>query len=334
VPDPLFFDALVITKAENVRYLSGFTGSSAVAVITGEAATIFTDGRYREQVARETANWNVNIVTRDITESIAASLHKRQGAVGLEDSSTIAFQQRLIKSLPDSTIEFTSKVVETMRERKDPTEIEAIRLAAGCARRAWENLLPMISPGVSERELAARLDFLMMSAGADKPAFDTIVASGPNSSMPHARITDRRLEQGDLVVIDFGALKDGYCCDVTRTICLGEPTQLQARVTDVVREASDAAFAILAPGVAAADVDRAARERLEALGFAENFVHGLGHGVGLEAHEKPTLSSLSTDTLEPGMVFTIEPGVYIEGEFGARHEETVLLTENGANILT
>jgi Xaa-Pro aminopeptidase len=187
---------------------------------------------------------------------------------------------------------------------------------------------------VSERQLAAGLDYRMMSAGAEKPAFDTVVASGPNSSMPHAGITDRVLENGDLVVMDFGALADGYCCDITRTVYLGEPDPEARAILEAVHLAWEAAFAVLAPGVPVAQADLAARDRLAESGFAEQFVHSLGHGVGLEIHEKPTLSQLSKETLEAGMVFTVEPGVYLEGSMGVRHEETVVLTEAGPEVLS
>jgi Xaa-Pro aminopeptidase len=329
----LGLEGLVITKRENVRYLSGFTGSSAVGVVTAGATTLITDGRYREQAGLESASWKIVIYSKDITESIAAAL-AGVSSVGLEDSSTIAFQARLSKALSDTRIDTADDLVERLRTVKEPREVDAIRGAVSCAKQAWDTLLPMIQPGVTERQLAAGLDYRMMSAGAEKPAFDTVVASGPNSAMPHAGITDRQLESGDLVVIDFGALKDGYCCDITRTIFLGEPDGKSHAILEGVRLAWDAAFATLAPGAPAADVDRAARDKLCELGLSEQFVHSLGHGVGLEVHEKPNLSQLSKETLEAGMVFTVEPGVYIEGLMGARHEETVALTEEGAEILS
>jgi Xaa-Pro aminopeptidase len=329
----LELDALVVTKIENIRYLSGFTGSSAVAVVTPGSAVLVTDGRYREQAGREAAQWEMVIYSRNIMDAIAGALPETR-SVGLEDSSTIAFRGKLAKDLNEKRIEHTDGVVERLRAIKEPGEIEAVRGAVSCARHAWETLLPMIQPGVSERQLAAGLDYRMMSSGAEKPAFDTVVASGPNSSMPHAGITDRVLQNGDLIVIDFGALADGYCCDITRTVYLGEPDPEARAVLEAVHLAWEAAFAVLAAGVPVAQVDRAARDSLAESGFAERFVHSLGHGVGLEVHEKPTLSQLSEETLEAGMVFTIEPGVYLEGSMGVRHEETVVLTEAGPEVLS
>jgi Xaa-Pro aminopeptidase len=174
----------------------------------------------------------------------------------------------------------------------------------------------------------------MMLSGADGPAFDTVVASGPNSSLPHAGISDRSLAEGDLVVIDFGARKDGYCTDTSRTIVLGEPNSQQQHLLDSVKEASDAALAVLKPGIQASEVDQVARKVIADKGLADNFSHGLGHGAGLEVHEKPTLSTVSKDVLQPGMVFTIEPGIYIEGWGGVRLEELVLMKADGIEVLS
>jgi Xaa-Pro aminopeptidase len=331
--DRMELHALIIIKRENVRYLSGFTGSSSVAVLTPEHSILVTDGRYREQAAIEAPAWDIVIYTRDLMKAVAVNACGAR-KVGLENTATIGFHKRLAKALDDADITFTDGLVEALRVRKEPDETAKIRSAVTCARHAWDSLLPMIQPGVTERQLAAGLDYRMMMAGADKPAFDTVVASGPNASMPHAGITDRVLEEGDQVVMDFGAMKNGYCCDVTRTVALGQPSERAAEVAHAVRGAWDAAYAAVAPGVACADVDHAARKFLEDAGYGKQFVHGLGHGVGLEVHEKPTVSYLSKETLEPGMVFTIEPGVYLEGETGARHEETVLLTSNGPEVLT
>lgn len=324
---------LAVTRRENVRYLSGFTGENGFAVITGERAVFVTDGRFREQAERELDGWEVLIYKKDLAVAIASCLEGVARA-GLEDSATVAFHSRLADALGETELEITDALVESLRVRKDPGEIRAIREAIACALTAWDSLLPMLQAGVTERQLAAGLDYRMLTAGADKPAFDTIVASGPNASMPHAGITDRVIEPGDQIIIDFGAMKDGYNCDITRTIALGEPSGRAADIANAVRGAWEAAFAALKPGVAAAEVDAAARDFLKSTGFADEFVHSLGHGVGLDVHEKPALSSLSAETLEPGMVFTIEPGIYLEGEAGARHEEMVLLTREGPVVLS
>ncbi|MCG2795678.1 MAG: aminopeptidase P family protein, partial [Actinomycetia bacterium] len=243
--------------------------------------------------------------------------------------------RKLKEALPGTCgLEPALGVVEGLRSRKSQGEVRLIREALHCAARAFGEVFPLVEPGITERELAAQLDYRMMLAGADGPAFDTVVASGPNSSLPHAGITDRALAAGDLVVIDFGARKSGYCSDTTRTLVLGQPDEVGRRVLMAVSGALEAALAALRPGVRARDVDLAAREHLEQCGFGGSFLHGLGHGVGLEVHEKPSLSRKSSDVLEPGMVFTVEPGVYIEGKCGARIEEMVIMTESGFEIMS
>ena len=325
--------ALLVTYIENVRYLTGFTGSSAVALITPDDSWLVTDGRYREQAAGETV-CDVVIYDDAITTSIARLL-EGIAIVGFEENIPFGLYRKLREALNDSCeLEPTTGLVEEMRSRKDPAEINLIREALDLARLGLERTGPLLEPGITEREFAAQLDYQMTHAGADGPSFDTVVASGPNSSLPHAGITDRVLAPGDLVVIDFGARKNGYCSDITRTVVLGEPDNQERRVLDSVLGALQAALAALHPGVRAQEVDLAAREHIEQCGFGDCFVHGLGHGVGLEVHEKPSLSHRSLVTLNPGMVFTVEPGVYVEGECGARLEEMVLMTETGYEVIS
>lgn len=326
-------EGLIVTKIENIRYLCGFSGDNGCAVIDRSRALLVTDGRYREQAHGETAGWEILIYERDLVKTIAACLAGGR-RWGLEDTATVAFETRLSRAAEGVDLVASSSLVEGIRAIKEPREIEAIRAATACALEAWESLLPMIQPGVTERHLAAGLDYRMMTAGADKPAFDTIVASGPNASMPHAGITDRELREGDHVIVDFGAARDGYNSDITRTIAVGEPRGRASEVAGAVRGAWEAAFSRIEPGVPVADLDDAARRHLEGAGLSERFVHSLGHGVGLEVHEKPSLSRFSEETLQPGMVFTVEPGVYLEGETGARHEEMVWLSDEGPVVLS
>ena len=322
-----------MTGIDNVRYLTGFTGSSAALVIATRDSWLVTDGRYREQAAGETV-CNVVIFDDAMTTSIARLL-EGIAIVGFEEDIPFGLHRKLREALGDSCeLEPTTGLVEELRSRKDGGEVDLITGAIHCADVAFSQARHMIRPGVTEREFAAELDYRMMLAGADGHAFDTVVASGPNSSLPHAGITDRVLAPGDLVVIDFGARKDGYCSDTTRTMVLGEPDDLERRVLDAVSGALQAALAALHPGVGAPDVDSAAREHVEGCGFGDCFVHGLGHGVGLDIHEKPSLSRKSPDRLDPGMVFTVEPGVYIAGKCGARLEEMVLMTETGFEVMS
>jgi Xaa-Pro aminopeptidase len=325
---------LIITKMENVRYLNGFTGSNAAAVATPDDCVLITDGRYREQARKEAQQWETVVYTEDLTKSISSLLEGIE-SIGFEATASFEFVERLRQVFPGrSTLQSTRGIVEEMRARKDEQEISLIRQALECAGKASAEVLPLIQPGRTEREIAAELDCKMILFGADGPAFDTVVASGPNSSMPHAGITDRALAEGDLVVIDFGARKDGYCTDTSRTFILGEPNSQQKHLLDAVKEASDAALAVLKPGIQASEVDQVARKVIADKGFADNFSHGLGHGVGLEVHEKPTLSTVSKDVLQPGMVFTIEPGIYIEGWGGVRLEELVLMKADGIEVLS
>jgi len=325
---------LIITKMENVRYLSGFTGSNAVAVVTSDDCVLITDGRYRDQARIEAPQWETVVYRDDLPKSISSFLEGIE-STGFEATASFEFVERLRQVFPGrSTLQTTRGIVEEMRARKDEQEIELIRQALECAGKAFSETLPLVKPGNTEREIASEIDYRMMLSGADGPAFETVVASGPNSSMPHAGITDRALAEGDLVVIDFGARKDGYCTDTSRTIVLGEPKSQQKHLLGAVEEASDAALAVLKPGIQASEVDQVARKVIADKGLADNFSHGLGHGVGLEVHEKPTLSTVSKDALQPGMVFTIEPGIYVEGWGGVRLEELVLMKADGIEVLS
>jgi Xaa-Pro aminopeptidase len=326
--------ALIITKIENVRYLSGFTGSNAVAVATPDDFVLVTDGRYREQARIEATRWETVVYKDDLTKAVSSFLKGVESA-GFETTASFEFVERIREAFAGRVaLQPTRGIVEQLRERKDEQEISIIREAVGCAGRAFTEILPLVEPGNTEREIAAELDYKMMLFGADGPAFETVVASGPNSSMPHAGISDRALAEGDLVVVDFGAKKGGYCTDTSRTFVLGEPHGRQQALFEAVKEAADSTLAILKAGLPASEADGAAREVVSSKGFAGNFSHGLGHGVGLEVHERPMLSASSKELLEPGMVFTVEPGIYLEGWGGVRFEEMVLMTNAGVEVLT
>ena len=325
---------IVVSKIENVRYLTGFTGSSAFSVITDDTRALVTDGRYEYQAAMECDGWDVRVYSTSLFE-LLGSLLKGVEKVAFESSVSYGFHRRLDTALSEGQeLVETPSMIEAHRARKDPGEVLLIEASIRCAASAFEHVLPMIAPGANERDVAAELDYRMVKAGADMMAFDTVVASGPNSALPHAGITDRVIEEGDLVVVDFGARKDGYNCDITRTVVAGVTLERQRLIIEAVNDAVDTAVEGILPGVDARAVDALARGPLRERGLGEHFSHGTGHGVGLEVHELPTLSRLSTDILEPMMVFTIEPGVYIEGWGGVRVEEMVLLEEAGPRIMT
>jgi Xaa-Pro aminopeptidase len=224
--------------------------------------------------------------------------------------------------------------VRELRLRKDSHELAHIRLAIRRAEESFRELQQFIKPGATERELALKLEYLMRDKGARRAAFDTIVASAGNGAMPHASVTGRRIRKGDLVTIDFGAEANGYCCDITRTICIGRPTARQREIHELVRSAQESAMKSVRPGVSCKSVDDAAREVIRKAGHGAHFGHGTGHGIGLMVHEGPSVSPLSKDSVEPGMVFTVEPGVYIPGWGGVRIEDMVLATDGGIKVLT
>jgi Xaa-Pro aminopeptidase len=232
----------------------------------------------------------------------------------------------------------TERVVEQARIVKDEAEIATLRESARRLTVVANAAFELIRPGISERAVAARIERAIRDAGYERPAFDTIVASGPNAALPHYRAGDRLLDAGDLVVLDFGGVLDGYCSDLTRTVAVAPPSAEAYRVFNAVREAQQAAIDIVKPGVATADVDRAARRVLEGHGLGEAFGHGTGHGLGLDVHEEPRLTrphaGMASVPLEPGMVFTIEPGAYLPGWGGVRIEDDVLVTEHGCDVLT
>ena len=330
-------DALVVTCLTNVRYLSGFTGSAGVLAITRAGALLTTDGRYRTQSAEQLAAAGVDaeITIGPVTAQQDALKAFVGGArVGLEAdhvswSASRRWGELLGEVLP------TSGQVEALREVKDPGEIDRIERAGAIADAALDEVLPMLAKGVTEAELALALDTAMRRKGAEAVAFETIVASGPNAAKPHHRPTGREVRHGEAVVVDFGATFEGYRSDMTRTFFVGgESTGELARVFEVVADSQARGVAAVAPGVGCKEVDAICRDVIARAGWAERFEHGTGHGVGLDIHEAPTVSPLGTATLVPGMVVTVEPGIYLPGTGGVRIEDTLVVTETGNRALT
>jgi Xaa-Pro aminopeptidase len=332
-------DALLVTKLTNVRYLTGFTGSAAVLLVTPGDALFVTDGRYAERSQEELGVAGVTART-EIGATAAAQRALLAGAVapgtrlGLEDHAVTWAQQREyatafegVELVPAGTL------VEGLRRVKDPGEIDRIRRACAIADDAFQALLPRLA-GVTEREFARLLEFAMRERGASGNSFDPIIASGPNGSKPHHTPTDRVIGRHELVVCDFGCVVDGYCSDMTRTVAMGDPGAEARRVYDVVLESQRAGRAHVAAGVGCADVDRASRDVIAAAGWADAFSHSTGHGVGLEIHEAPRVASTADDTLLLGDVVTVEPGVYLRGVGGVRIEDTVVVGADGAEPLT
>ena len=337
-------DALLVTTLANVRYLTGFGGSAGALFVTEDRALLVTDGRYRTEAAEQLCAHGVDGCVELAVggaqaqrETIAAAVSGLAGGatrpvrIGLEaDDVTWSAQRRWADVLTPSEPVATSGVVEGLRQVKDAGELARMQNAAAIADAALGRILPMLRERPTEREVALALDVTMREMGADDRAFETIVASGPNAAKPHARPAGRCIETGDPVVIDFGAVFDGYRSDMTRTFSVGgRPHGALARVFDVVTAAQQAGVEAVRSGVAAGDVDKVCRKLI-----ADAFEHGTGHGVGLDVHEAPTVGPGSTAILGAGVVVTVEPGVYLAGIGGVRVEDTVVVTEQGCRPLT
>lgn len=328
-------DALLITKIPNVTYFSGFRGDSTALLIGKNFRKLITDGRYTEQAVTQAKNFTLVEQTeglwKKIVDEIKISGGKRIGFEGLV--VTVAENNFLKKELKG--VKFKSVALDLLRQVKDTAELENIRVACEIADDAFKKVLPVIRPGVREIEVAAELEYFMRRLGSEKPAFTTIVASGWRSSLPHGTATDKKIYAGEFVTMDFGAVYNGYRSDITRTICVGRASAEQKKIYNAVLDAQLYGLEIITTGKSGKEIDSAVRERLTSAGYGDYFVHGLGHGVGLEIHEEPRLSKLSKcESLLPNMIVTDEPGVYIGNFGGVRIEDTVLVTSGRAEPLT
>jgi Xaa-Pro aminopeptidase len=328
-------EALLVTDMVNVRYLSGFTGSEAVLLVTRRGQSLLVDSRYTTQAAGQAPGYAVVQTARRPEElrDAAARLKVRRLAFEAEGISHARFLE-LKRAMKGVALVRMNDVIGRLRARKTAAEVRRIQRAADIARRAFGEVWPRVRPGMRETELAAALEARMRELGSEKAAFDTIVASGPRGALPHGVATGRKMRAGELVTVDFGAIFEGYQSDQTITFALGRPSAKLARIYATVREAHDRALARVRPGEVAREVDRAAREHIAAAGFGDYFGHGLGHGVGLETHEAPMLNARGKAVLAEGNVVTIEPGIYIPGLGGVRIEDMALVTRTGARVLT
>ncbi|MEZ5141876.1 MAG: Xaa-Pro peptidase family protein [Acidimicrobiales bacterium] len=334
-------DALLVTHLVNLRYLTGFTGSAGLLLVTSDGLLFVSDGRYRDQAAEQLAaagvEARVEITGTEQRQVVAGAVADAGTArIGLEaEHVSWAQQRRYAEEWFGSTeLVATTGLVEGLRLVKDEGEVARMAAAARIADDALAHVRSRLREGPTEAEVALELDTEMRRLGAVGPSFETIVAAGPNGAKPHARPSSRRIAEGDLVVIDFGAVVDGYCSDMTRTVVVGEPTATQQRMWDVVAEAQQAGVDAVAPGAAAADVDQACRSVIAAAGWGEAFLHATGHGVGLDIHEAPRVAATGDATLAAGNVVTVEPGVYLPDHGGVRIEDTLLVTDGGCRPLT
>jgi Xaa-Pro aminopeptidase len=337
-------DALLVTNLTNVRYLGGFTGSAALLLVPADEAAepvFVTDGRYRDQATSELADAGVTARTviameEDGRRRALAGAAVGLGRLGLEAENVTWAQKRRFAAdwFPDAQLVPTAGLVESLRLVKDAGEVARIQAACEMADAALAAVRHRLGEGPTEAEVALELEWQMRRLGAEGPSFETIVASGPNGAMPHHRAGDRRIADGDLVVLDFGALVDGYHSDMTRTVMVGEPSDTQARMYAVVREAQAAGVAAVKAGAEASAADDACRSVIREAGWDEAFLHATGHGVGLDIHEPPRVARTADAMLSDGQVVTVEPGVYLAEHGGVRIEDTVVVTSEGCRTLT
>jgi len=327
-------ESLLVIRREDVRYLTNFTGSAGSLLLAHGKPCLITDFRYKLQASREATGTEILIQKKDFFEALREAAD-RMGikSIWCDESSLTIETLKKVKKV-GLRVRERRDLVRLLRLRKDRHELVNIRKAIHRAEESFRELKRRIKPGSSERELGLALEFLMREKGSRKEAFDTIIASGPNGAMPHASVTNRRIRSGDLVTVDFGAEAHGYFCDITRTLCVGRPTPRQREIHELVLNAQTAAMATVRPGIECKSVDKAARDVIRQAGHGAHFGHGTGHGVGLMVHEGPSISPLSTDTVQPDMVFTVEPGVYIPRWGGVRIEDMILPTEKKMRVLT
>jgi Xaa-Pro aminopeptidase/Xaa-Pro dipeptidase len=328
-------DALLILSEKNIRYLTGFTGGEGALMAGPDWLTLLVDGRYATQARAEARGAEI-FEFRNRVDGIAAAIHRRGvGSVGFE-SPFLSVEEylRLQEALPEAALRPLPKGFEFLRAVKDDGEIDRIREAARISREALAAIREMIRPGVREEEIALELEYRMRRSGAEQVSFETIVAAGANSALPHATPGRRAIADGDCVIIDYGAVCGGYHSDETCTFVVGRASERQREVYRHVLEAHDRAIRAIRAGVSCGEIDGIARSYLAGAGLESAFAHGTGHGVGLDVHEAPRLAAGREELLRAGMVVTVEPGVYLPGLWGIRIEDTVLVTEAGCEILT
>lgn len=331
--EKLKLDGIMIDRRENIYYLSGFTGGAdARLLVTDKETLLFTDSRYTEQAARESPDWTL-IEEKPPMGQALKERARLAGRVGLEDTVSYRFFQEMKEELGDRVVP-VSDVVEELRVIKEPEELEHLRKAAAIGSEVFSELLPQLQAGMTERSVANFILSALREKGAEKESFDPIAVSGPNAALPHGVPGDRILQRGDMLTLDFGGFYRGYAGDMTRTVAISEADQRLRDVYAKVLEAQQCGVEQVKAGVRCADVDRMVRETLRKYDLDQFFAHGTGHGIGLEIHEAPNVSSRSQWVLQEGMVITIEPGVYIPGWGGIRIEDSVIVKGYGCEIIT
>lgn len=335
-------DGLLVTHLPNIRYLTGFTGSAGILVVVSGSAVFLTDGRYRTQASEQVRACRVSVARQaPLTAAGEWIKHRNKGKaarlrIGIEaNHMTVADRARLAATAGVSIrLVNAPPILERLRQVKDEQEIKQMRAAANLGASLFGPLTDSISAGVAENEVSAGLEYAARKAGAEQMSFDTIIAAGPRSALPHGRASATPIPRSGFVVCDFGVILAGYCSDMTRTVHVGRVSSEAREIYNAVFEAQQAAVDAVAPGKIAGEVDAAARKHLRRAGLGKYFTHSTGHGVGLEIHESPKLAAGQKEVLCPGMVITVEPGVYVAGKWGVRIEDMVVVTEAGCEVLT
>ena len=334
-------DCLLVSHLPNVRYLCGFTGSAALLVVSSTGATLFTDGRYISQAKEEVKGAGVVICRKSLLVAVGEWLRTRRKTarslvVGIEPAHiTVASHRQFANALEGRTrLRQAPPLVERARMIKDTEEIARLRRAELLGSGLFDIVLETVRPGVKETDVAAAMEFKARQRGAQAMSFETIIASGPRSALPHGRASAAPISANGFVVCDFGVILGGYCSDMTRTVYVGRPGKLARGFYEAVRAAQQAALETVRPGAQLGEVDRAARKTLRTAGLSRYFTHSTGHGVGIEIHEPPRIAEGQNELLKPGMVITIEPGAYIPNKWGVRIEDMVVVTEHGFDVLS
>ena len=329
-------EGILIHKPSNMFYLSGYTGEGLLVAAHGLKA-IVTDSRYTEQAGRQAPGFEVHMIQTGISHfAVAASLCAAQGIQSLryeDDFLTVKSFAAMQEAMPGIDFASLNNLPEQMRVIKDERELSLMQKACDISCRAFDYILGFIKPGQTEKQIELALNFKMFELGAEALAFNSIVASGPNGSLPHAIPSDRKIETGDMITLDFGAKYQGYCADMTRTVAAGKPRDEMKKIYDIVLRAQMTAQEALAPGRDCASVDKIARDIIADEGYGQNFGHGLGHSLGIDVHEDPRLSPISKAKLETNLVITVEPGIYVPGLGGVRIENSCVITETAARSL-
>ncbi|MGX7024148.1 M24 family metallopeptidase [Vagococcus hydrophili] len=327
--------SFLITSSYNLRYLTGFTGTTGVALITLDDAFFITDFRYTEQAEKQCTGYKVVQNFGPIFDVVADLVEEKELTTLAFEEATVSFKEYVqLEMIMEADLIPVSGMIEELREIKDEDEVKIIEKACAIADKAFSHILTYIKPGMTEIQVANELDFYMRSLGASGVSFETIVASGLRSAMPHGVASAKVIEQGDFITIDFGCYYEGYVSDMTRTISLGEPSEKLKEIYQIVKEAQQKVLDVAKPGMTGAELDAVARDYITSKGYGEAFGHSTGHGIGLEIHEGPNVSKMAEKSFVAGNVITNEPGIYLPGIGGVRIEDDMLVTENGIKRLT